>query len=485
MQLTALEIASFTAGALVVPAYEESDQVIGFSWDSRTVSQGVLYVALVGERVDGHDFCEQAIEAGALCLLVSQTPSEELCDKARSYHAAIVQVEDTQQAFTELAAAWRGSLQGIVIALTGSSGKTTTKNLIRDVLSMQGSVVATQGNQNNELGVPATLLRADQDTQFVVVEMGMRGLGQIEALCSFVKPDIALVTNVGESHIELLGSRDAIAQAKAEIFAGVKANTGSAFINSSDDFVRELAQYGATEERGVEVFHFDGSGKDPNEFESDIAPVVYAQKIVVDKLGCPSFDLITPEGEVAVTLNLPGLHNVHNATAAAAVGMYCGMQPEKIASGLAGSQAVQGRQRVIETKQGYTVVDDAYNANPDSMRASLDLFELMHVNGAKRAVLGDMGELGVRAQSAHAEVGARVAQMQLEELICVGELSRIAAQAACESGMDERCITCVDTASEALALIQSHLSEGDVVLIKASHSVGLDAVVQGLVNEDV
>ncbi|ACU94649.1 UDP-N-acetylmuramoyl-tripeptide--D-alanyl-D-alanine ligase [Cryptobacterium curtum DSM 15641] len=484
MRLSASDIARFTGGMLVVPPAHEESLVAGFTWDSRQVQPGCLYVALPGERHDGFDFCINALDAGAACLLVMRSPDEALTLCAQRSGAAIVCVEDTFTAFTDLAAAWRSRLSGSVIAITGSSGKTTTKNLVRDVLARAGSVVATQGNQNNELGVPATLLRAEEDTQFVVVEMGMRGRGQIESLCRFVRPDMALVTNVGESHIELLGSRDGIARAKAEIIAGVKANTGIAFINASDDFASMLPAYGSADERGVEILFFDGSGKEPASYAAQDGievPSTFASDIELDEAGCARFTLHTPTGTASVHLALAGLHNVHNATAAAAVGSQVGLSASVIVDALEKATSLDGRGRVVRTASGVVVVDDAYNANPDSMKASLGSFAAMHFAGRHIAVLGDMGELGDTAEEAHARIGSLVASLPIDLIICVGSLACGIARAAVAAGMPEDAAICVTDASAALDQVVSLVNAGDGILVKASHSVGLEAVVKGLV----
>jgi UDP-N-acetylmuramoyl-tripeptide--D-alanyl-D-alanine ligase len=234
MRLNAKQIAEYATASVIVPAMDPSELACGLTWDSRDVKQGDVYVALPGARVDGHDFVESALRQGASIVLVSHRPSESACLLAREMGAAILEVGDTYQAITDLAVAWRHYLRGTVIALTGSTGKTTTKNLVRDVLSTTFTTSATKGNQNNELGVPKTLLDANPETRFVVVEMGMRGAGQLRGLCEFVKPDLALITNCGECHIELLGSRENIARAKSEVVEALPQGRGKAVLNFAD-----------------------------------------------------------------------------------------------------------------------------------------------------------------------------------------------------------------------------------------------------------
>ncbi len=479
MRLSVTEIEDITSGSRLIPANPVDREVEGVCWDSRKISEGDLYVAFVGERADGHDFCGRALRAGATCALVEHALESDAIDAARVGGAGIIRVEDTARALVDLAAAWRKRLSGKVIAITGSSGKTTTKNLVRDVLCADMSVVATLANQNNELGVPNTLLRADEDTQAVVVEMGMRGPGQIQSLCDFVKPDMALVTNVGMSHIELLGSRRDIARAKAEALGAV-GEGGCVFVNASDDYARELLAFGQVRERGVEAILYDGSGADPLDYPSDACPSVFAADVETDEEGFPRFTLCTPAGRVPVHLGLRGLHNVHNAAAAAAVGCAFGLQPALIARALEGARPAEGRQNVLEAANGATVVDDAYNANPDSMRASLAMFSTMKVAGRRIAVLGEMGELGEESAAAHEQVGRLAAAARLDRLICVGERAEGIASGAESCGMAPEAISRVPDAAGACELLRGTLEAEDAVLVKASHAVGLDAVVKGL-----
>jgi UDP-N-acetylmuramoyl-tripeptide--D-alanyl-D-alanine ligase len=459
----------------VVMAYSGLDAPVeGITWDSRQVAPGNLYVALPGERVDGHDFVSAAFAAGAAAALISHPLPDEAIGAVQEAGGALIFVKDTYGAVTDLARSWRAHLTGTVIALTGSSGKTTTKNLVRDVLASKLSVVATLANQNNELGVPRTLLNASADTQAVVVEMGMRGRHQLDRLCEFVKPDMALVTNVGTSHIELLGSRENIARAKSEPVASLPAG-GTAFLNAADDYTDFICEEARTAERGVQVVRYCGTGSVNGTAQ------VYAEDTVMDAEGHPSFTLHTPEGTAPVSLNLRGLHNVHNACAAAAVAWKLGFTPRETAAALANAQAESGRQDVLHTSDGVTVIDDSYNANPDSMAASLAMFAAFAVDGRRIAVLGDMGELGDYSREGHRQVGRNAAESGLDRLICVGPLSRDIADAAREAGLAADRISCVADAQEALDALQGTLASGDAVLVKASHSTGLDNVVKGLV----
>ena len=259
MRLNHKQIAACTGGSFVVEPLDPRALATGLTWDSRDAKPGDVYVALPGERVDGHDFVGAALSGGAVCALVMQPLDEAVRMLAAELGASVIEVPDTAHAVADIAREWRSHLHGRVIALTGSTGKTTTKNLVRDVLASTLSTVATAGNQNNELGVPKTLLAAEQDTQAVVVEMGMRGAGQLADLCDYVRPDWGLVVNVGESHIELLGSRENIARAKAELLCALPEGTGRAFVNADDDYADFVREHARLDARRVETVLFDGS----------------------------------------------------------------------------------------------------------------------------------------------------------------------------------------------------------------------------------
>lgn len=492
MRLNAKQIAACTGGAFVVEPLDARALATGLTWDSRNVSAGDVYVALPGERVDGHDFVGAALRDGASMALVMQPLDEATRLLAAELGAAVIEVPDTAHAVADIAREWRGHLHGRVIALSGSTGKTTTKNLVRDVLASMLTVTATAGNQNNELGVPKTLLCAEQDTQAVVVEMGMRGLGQLADLCDYVRPDWGLIVNVGESHIELLGSRENIARAKAELLCALPEGTGRAFVNADDDFADYVRDHARLDARRVETVLFDGSAAAAARRANagDAHPAVWAEHVELDDQGRPRFELHAvgfadeagAEETAPCSLTLRGLHNVSNACAAAAVGRSCGIPLATCAQALAQSQPEAGRQEVLRARGGFTVVNDAYNANPDSMRASLATFCALDVPGKHVAVLGDMGELGDYAPACHAGVGSYAATLPLDRLVCVGELSRCIAAAAEGAGMDPERIVRADSLSEVFGDLDICVEPGDAVLVKASHFMGLERVVEGLVN---
>ena len=322
----------------------------------------------------------------------------------------------------------------------------------------------------------------------------MRGAGQLADLCDYVRPDWSLVVNVGESHIELLGSRENIARAKAELLCALPEGTGRAFVNADDDYADFVREHARLDARRVETVLFDGSAAAAERrAQADAAeaarPAVWAEQVELDEQGRPRFRLHAvgfadaPEEETArCALTLRGLHNVSNACAATAVGRACGIPLAVCADALAHAEPEAGRQEVLRARGGCTVVNDAYNANPDSMRASLATFCALDVPGKHVAVLGDMGELGSYAPACHAGIGEFAATLPLDRLVCVGELSLHIADAAERAGMDPQRIVRAGSLSEVFGDLDACVEPGDAVLVKASHFMGLTRVVEGLVN---
>ena len=488
--MLSIEHIARTCGAtyLVEPA-DPSALVNGISWDSRTMTSGQAYLALPGERVDGHDFVLASLQAGAIAALVMHELPADVLDCAREFGAAILLVDDTAQAYTAVARMWRTMLPAKVIGITGSSGKTTTKNLVRDVLSSVFRTTATQANQNNELGVPRTLLAASTDDEAVIVEMGMRGLGQLEELCEFVHPDMGLITNVGTCHMELLGTQENIARAKAELFDALPEG-GIAFVNALDGHVVEQWQRLKLDERGVRTVFYAGDG--PWTYVDELAitkkglPFVWADNTSFDADGRPSFTMCADgfgKGlqKAECTLEMRGRHNVSNACAAAAVGIAMGLPLRLCAQVLSQSVPDAGRSRVVRATCGACVVDDAYNANPDSMEASLSTFAVMNTDGRRIAVLGDMAELGPYAEEGHARIGAFAANCGLDMLYYVGEYAQTVIEAAQAAGMDGSRMMVLPDAQAVLAELARQLRSDDIVLVKASNFLGFKSIVEGLV----
>ncbi|NPD31451.1 UDP-N-acetylmuramoyl-tripeptide--D-alanyl-D-alanine ligase [Eggerthellaceae bacterium zg-1084] len=486
-------ITALGAQAIVAPA--ASDALIeGVSWDSRTFPAHTAYLALKGERTDGHRFVADVLDAGCPCAVVTDEPDLASIEAARRAGAALVRVDDAQRALWSLAAWWRDRIDATVVAITGSVGKTSTKELVSAVLSAGGRVCATPGNRNNELGVPATLLSVQPEDRFAVVEMGMRGLGQIADLCAFVRPDWGVVTKVGDSHIELLGSREAIAQAKAELFGALDPARGRAFLNMADDSAPVLDRFGGLSARAVPVVRFDGSAEAAERRRAWLAdqgaaaaqlPYVWAEDIVLDPDGRARFTVraagFAGPSAASCTLSVGGLHSVSNAVSAAAVGLAAGIGLEACVAALAGVRPQRGRQMSLRAPGGALVVDDAYNAGPDSMASSLRWFASLAVPGRRIAVLGDMGELGPFAPEAHERVGGLAAASSLDLLVCVGPLSRRIAVGARAAGMPDEAVVCASAWDDALAALPVPLGPDDAVLVKASRFMGLERIVEGLV----
>ncbi|MFE3583243.1 UDP-N-acetylmuramoyl-tripeptide--D-alanyl-D-alanine ligase [Streptomyces vinaceus] len=433
--------------------------------DSRQVEDGALFAAFSGEHVDGHDYAERAVASGAAAVLA-----------ARPVGVPAIVVADVEKALGALARAVVERLGTDVVALTGSAGKTSTKDLIAQVLQTHAPTVWTPGSLNNEIGLPLTALRATEETRHLVLEMGARGIGHIAYLTGLTPPRIGLVLNVGTAHIGEFGGREQIAQAKGELVESLpsEAEGGIAVLNADDPLVRAMSA--RTKARTV-LFG-----------EADDADV-RASEVRMTPAGQPSFTLHTPTGCGEVTLRLYGEHHVSNALAAAAVAHVLGMSTEEIATALSGAGTLsRWRMEVTERADGVTIVNDAYNANPESMRAALRALAAM--GGAARAdggrtwaVLGPMAELGDASLAEHDAVGRLAVRLNVSKLVAVGgrEASWLQLGAYNEGSWGEESVV-VSDAQAAIDLLRSELRPGDVVLVKASRSVGLERVALALLS---
>jgi len=445
--------------------------VNGLTTDSRRVEPGNAFVAFPGEYVDGHDYLLPAMERGARALIVTAAPGglAAQLETARERDVTVVRVSDALGAVQALASFHRSRLFCPVVGVTGSTGKTTTKDFITNVVSQDFRVIATEGNQNNELGVPLTVLRAGADTDVLIVEMAMRGQGEIAQLARIARPTAGLVTNVGTSHIERLGSQEAIARAKGELVEAV-ASEGRVFLNGDDAFSAHLAELSS-----AEVVYYGLSERCD----------VRAADVVTDSDSLPAFVLITPKGNRDVRLAIPGRHNVYNALAATAVALFLEIPLSQIVYGLETSQPGQMRMQSFETAAGVRIINDAYNANPTSMRAAIET--LGDITGASKriAVLGDMAELGSLTELAHFRIGEEVARLPIDVLVTVGERARRIADGARAEGMDDAAIRPCTGTDEATEVLDDLLEAGDVVLVKGSRVMGLERIVEGIVDPRV
>lgn len=449
---------AYLAGGKVVGGFL-STKIRGIAIDSRTIKPGELFVPLVGEASDGHDYIVQAVESGAAGFLTAK--ANGLIQRALSGKAFAIEVDDTLLALQRAAAEHRRALDAKVVGITGSTGKTTVRTMTSAVLRQRYSVVESEKNYNNEIGVPLTLLNASSETEIVVVEMGMRGPGQIAELAEIAAPEIGLITGIGQTHIELLGSVEAIAKAKGELIERLP-DIGTAVLNSDDEWFEELAKIA-----GSNMLTFGLRGGD-----------LRAENLSLDSAGRATFRIVGEGLKLDIALPVPGRHNVSNALGAAAVGLACGMTGDEIAAGLSDFVLPGMRMEISRTPGGVIVINDAYNASPDSMGAALDALTDMSVNGRRIAVLGDMLELGNVAEGLHRALGEKVAEKELDLLVTVGELGEYIAEGARQAGHSPQRVKSFDSANGVGEYLADILEPGDIVLVKASRGMRMEKIVE-------
>lgn len=420
--------------------------------DTRTLADGDLFVALSGDNFDGHHYVGAARQAGAVGAVVSHPVQEAISQ---------LLVEDTQSALGRIGAHNRQLYRGPLVAITGSSGKTTAKNLVSSVLSQRGLTLATEGNFNNEVGVPLTLLRLAPDCQFAVVEMGAGKPGDIAWLCELGQPTVSLLLNAMPAHLEGFGSVEAIARTKGEIFDGLGAGT-HAIINADQPWAD------AWRDRAGEATVIDFGLEQP--------AAVTATGLRSLGVEGSTFGITTPAGEMSVRLALPGRHNVANALAATAVGLACGLELDEIHRGLEAAQPVAGRLAAATSPAGATVIDDCYNANPGSVRAAIDL--LAGCSGRRTLVLGAMRELGHGSEQLHAEVGMHAGDAGIDRLWGVGP--ELQATVAAYGGDGRWFPDC----EAAVAALKNEFGADDTVLVKGSRGARMERVLQALMAGD-
>nr|WP_307190385.1 UDP-N-acetylmuramoyl-tripeptide--D-alanyl-D-alanine ligase [Actinomadura hibisca] len=458
--MTLTEVARLAGGRLDAAPDPDAMVTAPAVIDSRLVQPGGLFAALPGEHVDGHDYARQAVEAGAALVVA-----------ARPVGVPAVIVEDVTAAMGRLASAVAARLADtIVIALTGSSGKTSTKDLLLQVLRQDAPTVATERSFNNEIGLPLTVLRAEASTPYLVLEMGARHAGHIAYLTSLVPPQIGLVLNVGTAHVGEFGSREAIAQAKGELIEALPdaADGGLAVLNADDPLVAAMQ----TRTRAV-IATF---GRAPH---ADVR----ADEVELDR-GRARFTLTTPHGTAPVALRVVGEHQVSNALATAAVAHGVGMAPAAIAEALSDAEPLSsGRLEVVERSDGVTVINDAFNANLDSMAAGLRTLTAMADGRRAIAVLGEMRELGEETTSAHAEVGRLAAELGVDLLITVGAADAQTIAVAARAARPDLVVEQATDRHTAQDLLNDALKPGDVVFIKASHALHLEQLATDLINQ--
>lgn len=487
IDLTVAQIADIVGGRLadISPAQAQAARVTGtVEFDSRAIGPGGLFLALPGARADGHDFAAGAVAAGAVAVLAARpvgVPAIVVPPAAAADENAGVLEYDTDgsgaavlSALAKLATAVAADLvaSGLrIVGITGSSGKTSTKDLIAAVLRPLGAVVAPPGSFNNELGHPWTVLRATRETGYLVLEMSARHPGNIAALAAIAPPSIAAVLNVGTAHLGEFGSREVIAQTKAELVQAVPAS-GVVVLNADDPVVAAMASQTAA--RVVTVGRSETAD-------------VRAEDVELDELARPRFILRAGAAAVPVALAVHGEHQVGNALSAAAVALECGATPQQVADALAGAAPASRHRMEVGTRaDGVTVINDAYNANPDSMRAGLQALAAMARSAGKRswAVLGEMGELGEDSITEHDRVGRLAVRLDISRLIVVGTGRAMSAMhhgAVMEGSWGSESVMVPD-ADAALELLRAELAAGDVVLVKASNAAGLGALAEALLD---
>lgn len=445
---TSEEIIQATGARLLKPAASVSFSDV--CTDTRAIAKGSLFVAFKGTSFNGHDFVDKALAAGAAGAIVSEVRPEY-----EGMTAPIFVAADTLKAYQDLARFHRRRFAIPVVAVTGSVGKTSTRNMIATVLSEKYRVLQTEKNFNNEIGLPKTLLQLTPDHEACVVEMGMRGLGQIAELAAIGEPTIGVVTNVGKSHIELLGSQENIAKAKAELVQALD-EKGTAVLNGDDPFVRPMTALC----KGKTVL-----------YGTDDQAAVRADHIVCDQQGV-RFHCSGAGQSFDVSVPVIGGHNVYNALAAIAVGQLTGLSAAEIQRGLASYHGMAMRQELLHIGP-YTFINDTYNANPASMAEAIRTLDLL-TKGRKIAVLGGMGELGDWAKREHEAIGRLVAQTGLDALITMGDLAKDIAQSAKAAGMTA--VYTTDTHEQAARQLKELLHDGDTVLLKGSRSFAMEKI---------
>ena len=420
--------------------------------DTRKIVRNSLFIALKGEKFNGEDFGAEAVEKGAAGIVVSENFKGEI------KNAAIFKVDDTLKAYQKIAHFWREKFNTPVIAITGSNGKTTTKELVAAALSPLGEIHKTAANFNNEVGLPLTLLGIRENHKAVVVEIGMRGLKQIEALAPIADPSIGIVTNVGETHMELLGSIENIAKAKGELVEAI--HNGTVILNRDDANVYAMKDKANP---NVKVLTF-GIYNDAD---------IKASEITADGLNT-KFNATYNNKTCEYIIPMAGEHNVYNALAAIAAGVALDVKMEDMAKALQNAKNAKMRFEVSE-KNGVTFINDAYNASPLSMRAALSTMANTY-KGRNIAVLGDMLELGEAEDAAHRKVGEEVKEFNFSALITLGERGKIIAEGAKEAGMKD--VTATNTHIDAAKALQSILKKGDTVLLKGSRGMAMEKILE-------
>ena len=450
--LSLKNIAEAVGGTLVLNGADENKEIAGAVTDNRQVEKDYLFIPIVGAKVDGHRFIEAAFESGAAAVF----SEKENVTQTGPY----ILVKSSEEALKSLAAFYRKQLHIPVIGVIGSVGKTSTKEMLASVLSQKFEVLKTQGNFNNEIGMPLTLLRIRDYHLVAVVEMGISEFGEMNRLGQVAKPDIVVMTNIKECHLENLIDRDGVLKAKTEVFHHL-AKDASVVLNGNDDKLSTVKEV-----EGAKVYF---AGLENHSFS------VYADELSSQGLFGTEAHFHTKEGDFVAEIPLPGEHHVSNAALACQVGLFLGLSLNEIKKGMESAETIAGRNNFVKLKDDITIIDDCYNANPASMKASLSV--LSSANGRKIAVLGDMGELGKDEKALHYFVGEAAKNSGIDVLYAVGELSKEIAKGAKDGSL---LVQWFSSKEELLPVLKKEIKKGDTVLIKASHFMEFPKIVEEL-----
>ena len=444
---------------------ENIREAAGVVIDSRKIEKDFIFIATVGERVDGHSFIDSVFEKGALGVICEKAPQNP--------KGPYILVKDSFQALKDLAEYYRSQLDVKVVGITGSVGKTSTKEFVASVLSKGFNTLKTEGNFNNEVGLPLTVLKIQKDCEIAVLEMGISDFGEMHRLSKIAKPDICMITNIGQCHLENLGTRDGILKAKTEIFDFMSADA-EICLNGDDDKLITVC---------------DVDGKNPLFFGRNTDRDIYATDYVNKGLaGSEVVIHINTDGRqesFKADIPLPGEHMVYNALAATAAGVMCGLETSKIREGIAQVKPVGGRSNVISTDR-ITIIDDCYNANPVSMKAAIDLLAMTNMAGdstkssRKVAILGDMFELGENEKALHKQVGTYIANQKADVVVCIGELSKNMYEGITESEGSSENVHYYKDKEKMIKDISRLIQDEDIVLVKASHGMHFEEIINEL-----
>lgn len=455
IELSLASLAKAIGGELSTQSVKDM-LINSISTDTRSLNKGDVFVALVGNNFNGHDYIFKALERGASAVIVSQVVDCPL---------PLIRVADTTKALGLLGAHVRNQVNPLTVGITGSSGKTTVKEMVASILSQKGKVLATKGNFNNEIGVPLTLLELNASHEFAVIEMGANHQGEIDYTTMLVRPDTATIVNAAPAHLQGFGSLFGVARAKSEIFKGLN-HVGVAVLNTDSQFY-EFWQ-GKSDAYKAVSFSPDSELGD-----------FHARDIAFNYEACAEFELITPQGKVAIRLRIPGAHNVGNAVLAAALAMQVGASLPDVQKGLFDMREVSGRLNVKNISTNIRVIDDSYNANVASVKAAIDL--LVSYKGPKVLVFGDMGELGDQTQMYHQQIGEYAQQKGVDALLSIGQFSHYASQVLTNTG--QHCDSIDAVMEQIQRLIKASITANKTpinILVKGSRSAKMERVVKGI-----